>query len=87
MSLFKKPKKLALRVFTIENENEKIEDMEVDEAHHEDVKQANKEKKKDKKDKSQIKPQKSSLLSFGGDEGKFLHNNFFFNFRIVSTDI
>lgn len=71
MSLFKKPKKLALRVFTI-NENEKIdEEMEVDEKPEVTLKSETKEKKNDKKDKSQSKPQKSSLLSFGGDEGKF----------------
>lgn len=70
MSLFKKPKKLALRVFTIENENEKIEDMDVDEQPEVNLKSDVKEKKKEKKDKSQNKPLKSSLLSFGGDEGK-----------------
>lgn len=70
MSLFKKPKKLALRVFTIENENEKIEDMDVDEQPEVNIKSDVKEKKKEKKDRSQSKPQKSSLLSFVGDEGK-----------------
>lgn len=69
MSLFKKPKKLALRVFTIENENEKIEDMDVDERLDVDIKSENKDRKKDKKEKTEKKPPKSSLLSFGGDEG------------------
>lgn len=68
MSLFKKPKKkLALRVFTIENENEKCEVMEVDDDSNEVIKA---EKKEKKKDKPLIKPPKSSLLSFG-DEGNF----------------
>lgn len=62
MSLFKKPKKALqknARMFTSE-----IELMDVGNEDH-DVE--NKQKKKDKKDKS-VKPQKSSLLSFG-DEG------------------
>lgn len=68
MSLFKKPKKIALRVFTIENENEKNEAMDVDEDSNEILKLEIKEKKKDKKEKTDSKPPKSSLLSFG-DEG------------------
>ena len=67
MSLFKKPKKLALRVFTIENENDKCEVMDVDEDSNEVIKA---EKKEKKKEKSIIKPPKSSLLSFG-DEGNY----------------
>lgn len=67
MSLFKKPKKLALRVFTIENENEKCEVMDVDEDSNEVIKA---EKKEKKKEKPLIKPPKSSLLSFG-DEGNY----------------
>ena len=61
MSLFKKPKKTLqknARIFSSE-----IELMDGIEAKEDDIKL----KKKDKKDKS-IKPQKSSLLSFG-DEG------------------
>lgn len=69
MSLFKKPKKLALRVFTIENENEKIDEIDVDESTEVNIRNENKVKKKDKKEKSIVKP--VSLLSFGGDEGKF----------------
>jgi hypothetical protein len=70
MSLFKKPKKLALRVFTIENENEKIEEMDVDEPPEVNIRSETKDKMKDKKEKGPTKPAKSSLLSFGGDEGK-----------------
>jgi hypothetical protein len=69
MSFFRKPKKIALRVHTIENENEKNESMEVDEDSNDVVKVEIRDKKKDKKEKSSIKPPKSSLLSFG-DEGK-----------------
>lgn len=65
MSLFKKPTKkpasLSRRIYMEVDEDEP---MEVDVKH----------KKKDRKDKEKpIKPQKSSLLSFG-DEGIF-HNN------------
>lgn len=60
-------------MFTIENENEKIEGMEVDESPELNIRNDYKEKKKDKKDKSSGKPQKTSLLSFGGDEGKLLY--------------
>jgi hypothetical protein len=67
MSLFKKPKKIASRrVFSIDTENEK---MDIEESNEISIREETKEKKKDKKDKLNLKPQKSSLLSFG-DEGK-----------------
>jgi hypothetical protein len=70
MSFFKKPpKKIALRK-TIENENEKNESMDVDEDSNDVIKAEIMDKKKDKKEKTSIKPPKSSLLSFG-DEGKW----------------
>lgn len=66
MSLFKKPVKKPLqnrRIFTSEVENMEIDE---DEAAEAEIKQ----KKKEKKEKEKLKPQKSSLLSFG-DEGIF----------------
>ena len=70
MSLFKKPKKSAAaqrRIFSSEYENIEKMDIEDDDSKQED---SFKDKKKDKKEKL-IKPQKSSLLSFG-DEGNFI---------------
>lgn len=79
MSLFKKPKKIALRVFTIESENEKNEVMDVENDSCEVIKAEIKEKKKEKKEKQ---PPKSSLLSFD-DEGKckldlLINNEYYF---------
>lgn len=75
MSLFKKPKKSVAnrRIFTSENDPENFEKMDVDEDSRESRKDSTvKDKKKEKeKEKLLIKPQKSSLLSFG-DEGKLI---------------
>lgn len=72
MSLFKKPKKSISnrRIFSSENDPENAEKMDIDEDDiRESRKDSSKDKKKEKeKEKLPIKPQKSSLLSFG-DEG------------------
>ncbi|XP_070493177.1 PAX3- and PAX7-binding protein 1 isoform X1 [Chironomus tepperi] len=68
MSLFKKPKKSVLnrRIFSSENDPENAEKMDMDEDSRESRKDSS---TKDKK--LTIKPQKSSLLSFGDeDEGE-----------------
>ena len=75
MSLFKKPKKSISnrRIFSSEHDPENAEKMDIDEDSRESRKDSSiRDKKKEKeKEKLPIKPQKSSLLSFG-DEGNLI---------------